>query len=94
MHAQRQAQRQQDEQAQAQQGQPSEEQAKSAQKLQANDQLHQQNMAHTQDMHDLKMKLAADEGEQRRRQQDLNEAVRTSGLIAQQRVKTETATKK
>ena len=86
MHAQRQAQKAQQE--QAKQGQPpTKEQAMAAQKLQANQDLHNQNMQNTQQMHDLKMKLSADESEQRRRQSDLNEAVRTSGLAAQQRVK-------
>ncbi len=88
MHAQRQAAKQQEEAAQAQPGgPPTKEQLQTQQKLQQNDAVHQQNMQQTQDMHDLKMKLSADESEQRRRQSDLNEAVRTSGLAAQQRVK-------
>lgn len=86
MHAQREAERAAQEQAQAQGQQPSPEQAKTQQQLEAKQAMHEQDMKHTEEMHALKMQLAGQESEQRRRQTDLNQAVRLTGIAAQQRV--------
>lgn len=89
MHAEREAQRQAEEQAQAQAqagGQVSEEQLKTQQKLAANQAEHEQKMQHTQELHDLNMRLSADQAEQRRASEDANTAVRLTGIAAQRRV--------